>query len=454
MPHAASTGSSPRGCADALGDRAPRRVPVEPHLAAEEEVGVEIAEHEVGVGHGRLGAAEAVGHGTGAGARALRPHHEPAQRVHAGDGASAGADLDHLDDRDLDREPAALLEVVAAVDLELRRDQRLAVRDHARLGGGAAHVEGEEVLVAEEHAVVGGGEGAGGGAGLDEPDGIAAARLGLAEAAVRLHDEEPPADADPAEPVAEPPQVALRQALHVDVGERRGRALVLADLRHELARQRHRDLGERLAEDPPHQALVGRIRVRVEQAHAHRLDPLGAQPLGEAPDLVGIDGAPHGAVDQDPLVDLEAEVARRDRPRPLHVEVVHVVAMLAGDLHGVAEALGRDEGGPRALALDEGVREERGAVEDVGHLAGGHVRRAEDGFDPRDHGVVRPVGGGEDLADLERPAVLAGEDQVGEGAADVRAHAVHGVRPARSQSRGQAQTLISRREGAAVKLRA
>ena len=173
--------------------------------------------------------------------------------------------------------------------------------------------------------------------------------------------------------------------------------------------------------------------------------PLGAQPVGEAPHLVGIDRAPHGAVDQDPLVDLEAEVARRDRPRPLHVEVVHVVAVLAGDLDRVAEALGRDERGPGALALDEGVREERGAVEDVRHLAGGHARRAEDGLDPRDHGVVRPVGGGEHLADLERPAVLAGEDQVGEGAADVRAHAVHGVRPARNQSRGQAQTLTSGR---------
>jgi len=48
----------------------------------------------------------------------------------------------------------------------------------------------------------------------------------------------------------------------------------------------------------------------VEQAHAHRLDPFGAEALGEAADLVGIDGMPHGAVGQDPLVDLEAEVAR------------------------------------------------------------------------------------------------------------------------------------------------
>ncbi len=59
--HGAETERPP----DPLGDRVPSGVPVEPHLAAEEEVGVEVAQHEVGVGHGRLRAAEAVATGPG-----------------------------------------------------------------------------------------------------------------------------------------------------------------------------------------------------------------------------------------------------------------------------------------------------------------------------------------------------------------------------------------------------
>ena len=113
--HGAETERPP----DPLGDRVPSGVPVEPHLAAEEEVGVEIPQHEVGVGHGRLRAAEAVRHRPGPRPRALGADEEPAKRVDAGDRAAAGADLDHLDHRDLDREPAALLEMIAAVDLEL-----------------------------------------------------------------------------------------------------------------------------------------------------------------------------------------------------------------------------------------------------------------------------------------------------------------------------------------------
>ena len=41
------------------------------------------------------------------------------------DAAAAGADLDHVDGRDQDRQAAALLEAVDAVDLEIAGHQRL-----------------------------------------------------------------------------------------------------------------------------------------------------------------------------------------------------------------------------------------------------------------------------------------------------------------------------------------
>jgi hypothetical protein len=185
---------------------------------------------------------------------------------------------------------------------------------------------------------------------------------------------------------------------------------------------------------------VGGIRVGVEQAHAHRLDPGGPEPLREAPDFRGVDRPAHRAVDEHSLVELESEVAGGDRPRPLHVEVVHVVAVLARDLDRVAEALGGDERRARALPLDDGVREEGGAVQHVGHVAGRHARRAEHGLDPRDDGVVRSVGGREDLADLEGPAVLAREDEIGERPADVGADAVGHVVVRRARRGAQSST--------------
>ena len=65
---------------------------VEGHLAAEEVVGVEAAQHHVGVGHRGLGAALAVAGGAGVGAGAARPDAEQAADIDMGDGTAAGAD--------------------------------------------------------------------------------------------------------------------------------------------------------------------------------------------------------------------------------------------------------------------------------------------------------------------------------------------------------------------------
>ena len=66
-------------------DHATGRVEVERHLAAEEERRVEVAEHQIRVGHRRLHAAEAVGCRAGLRSGALWPDQEPAERVDARD---------------------------------------------------------------------------------------------------------------------------------------------------------------------------------------------------------------------------------------------------------------------------------------------------------------------------------------------------------------------------------
>ena len=125
---------------DLLLDAAQGALGIELHRAAEEIVRIDPAEHHIGVGNGRLGAAAAIADRPGIGAGALRPDLERADVVEPRDAAAAGADLDHVDHRQHDRMAAGI-----AADVVARRQRRLALANQARLGGGAAHVERDDV---------------------------------------------------------------------------------------------------------------------------------------------------------------------------------------------------------------------------------------------------------------------------------------------------------------------
>ena len=84
-------------------ERRSRPVDVERDLAAEEVVRVDASGDHVRVGHRRLRAAPPVAGRPGLGAGAARSDLERAGRVDPGDRAAAGADLDDVDDRHLDR---------------------------------------------------------------------------------------------------------------------------------------------------------------------------------------------------------------------------------------------------------------------------------------------------------------------------------------------------------------
>ncbi len=94
---------------------------IELHLAAEEAIGAEPAEHQIGVGHRRLGAAEAVAGRARRRAGALRADAQRAV-VDAGDRAAAGADLENIHHRDLHRQRP-----LVAADQRRAGGQRLAV---------------------------------------------------------------------------------------------------------------------------------------------------------------------------------------------------------------------------------------------------------------------------------------------------------------------------------------
>ena len=167
--------------------------------AAREPGGIEVAEEEVGVGDGGLGAAAAVARGPGHRARRLRPDAQRAAGIDPRDAAAARADLGEVDGRDLHREPGAgarAAEAALAAHLEVVGDRGLAVAHDADLGGGAAHVEGDDRRRADEPLDEPGGGDARGAAGLERAHGAARRHRRRHHAAGGVHDLERPRDAE------------------------------------------------------------------------------------------------------------------------------------------------------------------------------------------------------------------------------------------------------------------
>ena len=114
-------------------------------------------------------------------------------------------------------------------------------------------------------------------------------------------------------------------------------------------------------------------------------------------------------------------MARRQRGRPLHEQIVHVVAVLAPDLDGIAKAARGDQRGAGALALDQRVGEQSRAVHHMRDRRGRQVGRAQDLGDAVLDGFVRALGRGQDLGDAHQRAGRVDRHEIGEGAPDVRA---------------------------------
>ena len=110
-----------------------RPVRVEAHLPAEEVLRVQSAHEHVGVGDRRLLPAEPVARRSRIGARALRADLQQATRVDGRDGAPAGTDRRHVQDRQRQRQ--------SELHFEQARELQLAVGDNTHVGAGAAHVQ-------------------------------------------------------------------------------------------------------------------------------------------------------------------------------------------------------------------------------------------------------------------------------------------------------------------------
>ena len=404
-------------------DGATGRLHVEAHAPAQEEAGIEIPEEQIRVGHRRHLAARGIAGRPGIRARAVGADLEQTHAIHARQGAAPRADLDHLDAGNADGQPRALLEAVGARDLELPGEEGLALVDHAGLGGGAAHVEGEQLGLAQLARHARGREGARGWARFDETDGHALGGGRRGHPARGEHDVEVAGDSQIVELALEVVEVARHERHDVDVAARGRGPLVLADLGHHLGRGGDGHAGSELRAELLERPLVDGIAIGVEQADGDGLGARVAEPGDGRPRAPVVEWHEDTTVRGHALRHLEPQVAGDERRGRVDEDVVHVVAAFVPDLDGVAEARGGQESRPRALALDEGVGGQRRPVDDRPHLRGGAARVGEERHHALLDGLRGVLGCGQELADLDGPRGVVDPDEVGEGAADVDADA-------------------------------
>ena len=310
-----------------------------------EEGRPQLARHQVAVGDCE-GPALAVARRPGVGAGAARA--DPVARVLEGaDRAAARGHRVHAQHR---RAQAHATDHALVAALQLAGVV-------AHVGGGAAHVEGDDL---REPCAAAHGDGA-----HDAPRGpredrvLAAEEAGVGEAAVRLHEAQP----HPAE--------LRRHAVHVaaedggEVGVDHGR-LATADQLHERAGLvRDGDLREAGgACQLRHAPLVSWMGVAVHEGDGDRVESGAAGFLEPAPRLVLIQRPDDRPVGAHALVHLEH--ARVDGFRQADVEREDVRPVLVADAQGVAEPARGHVERRRAGALQERVGRHRRAHAGLG----------------------------------------------------------------------------------------
>ena len=425
----------------ANGRRSP--VAVERDRATREETRIDASQHHVRVGDGGVGPAPAVGHRARFRPGARRSHLDAAEVVHRRDGPAPGPDLDHLDHRNADRQPAPLLEAVAAGHLEGARLQGSSPVDHAQLRGCAPHVVREDVAQLQPSREVACQNRTSRGTGFHQPHGRRHCGFERGEPAPGGHEQEGTVEPRGHERLRQPLQVAGHQRLDIGVGARGRKAFVLAHLRADIRGQRHRKLRAFVRENRADAPLVVRVGVPVNEPHGDGLDPVLIQNRQQRAHRILVERHQHAPVPVHALGDGQTHAALHKGLRPVDADVVLLEAVLARHFEGVAMSRCDDQSRARPSALDDRVGRQRGPVDDQPHLRGRHARDLQHLVHTRQDPLFGGRGRSKYLGGDRGPACLEGH--IGKGASDVdgQAHAArartirHGAVPRLHRSRPQ-----------------
>ena len=384
------------------------------------EPGLDLADHQVGVGHGerpaaaiarraRIGARRI---GTNPVARAVEMQDRATARRHRVDAHHGGAHA-HAGDQGLE---GALVFAVVVGDVGRR----------------AAHVEGDDPVEARH---VRGAHGADDAAGRPREDAVLALEEpGVGEPAVRLHEHEPRTVQLGGDAV----HVAAQDGRHVGIDHR---GVAAPDKLHQRAHLvRDRDLREpHLAGDLGHRDLVVVVAVAVHEDDGSGTDAVPMCFLEGGAHALEVGWAQLLAFRRVALVDLDDPLIEQLGQHDVAGEELR--AVLITDAQRVAEALGDEQHGALALALEKGVGGHRGSHF---HRLDGRSRDVGVGGHPQQ--VAHPLQGGVLVASGVLREQLVGEERaVGLARHDVRkgAAAVDPELPAAGRGRRSAHPRSS-----------
>ena len=305
-----------------------------------EQRGDQLADHEVGVGHGERPAL-AVGRRARVGAGRARPHpharavEEQDRAAARGDGVDAHHRRAHADAADLGHERALVLAVVVR-----------------HVGRGAAHVEGDDAVDSGHRARLDRADDPAGGPREDRV--LALERVRLDEPAVRLHEHQPAL----AEVGGDAVDVAAQDRRQVGVDH--GGVAAAHQLHQRAHPVRHRDLRKSdLGGDLGGPRLVVVIAVAVHEDDRRRADAVCIGGLEPAAQRVRVERLEHLAVGAHAFVRLDHALVDRLGQHDAAGEDVGPV--LVADAERVGEAAGDHQHGALALALEQRVGRHRGA---------------------------------------------------------------------------------------------
>ena len=320
----------------------------------------------------------------------------------------AGADGGDLDHRGADDE--------AELDRGLGGQGDGAADNEGDVERGAAEVAGNDVREARGFGNGGGGDDAGGGAGEGGADGKAAGGRRGHDAAVGLDDVERAGEAAFGERAVEFAEVAADDRLKIGV-QRGGRgALELADLRQDLGGAGDVAVGPDGLRSGEGGELVGRVGIGVDEDDGEGFGAIGEQVLGETLDFGRVDFVADAAVGEGAFGGFEAHVAVDDG-NEIAPQAPGLAAVAAAHFQNVAEPGRRDQPHAGALAFEQGVGADSGAVDDGAEV----LERAEGAEAGHEAGrFVAAVG--RDFGGFEAAGLVVEQEHVGEGAADVDAY--------------------------------
>jgi hypothetical protein len=216
-------------------------------------------------------------------------------------------------------------------------------------------------------------------------------------------------------------EIAVHQWPDVGIESRRIEALVLAKLWQDLGRSADEPAGKCRLYSGLCCNFVHAVGVAVQKTDRHCDIGMPRDASHQACERSTVESLCHRAVEQQPLVDLDGARAGHERRRLLRADVVEDGPVRAADLQHIAKSPGDEHPDLGALALDDGVRTDRDAVDEA--LDRGDVELQ--GGQDADNAARWIVGCRWHLREGERTGRFVIRDAVGERASDINTHQVH-----------------------------